>query len=200
MNRPFAWLRSQLRSLAHNQRGVAAVEFALIAPILFVLYFLSMEVSQAIETNKKVSRISSMVADLVTQGSMSATTLDEIMDIGKAIVYPYNRTVPSIEIIGIEVTNENKPRARVAWSRKSVNNKTSAGTTKGTEVSIPESLKVKGTFLVQVKASLDYRPVITWAADAKASLGLVGAFDRIQMGESYYLRPRTTSTITCNNC
>ena len=50
-----------------DRRGIAAVEFALIMPILLIMYFLTMEASQAIETSKKVSRIGSMVADLVTQ-------------------------------------------------------------------------------------------------------------------------------------
>ncbi|WP_342214186.1 TadE/TadG family type IV pilus assembly protein [Aminobacter anthyllidis] len=59
--------RSCTRALIGDKRGVAAIEFAIIAPLLLSLYFVTMEVSQGIETNKKVSRVGSMVADLVTQ-------------------------------------------------------------------------------------------------------------------------------------
>ena len=62
-----AKLRAWIARAAADRRGVAAIEFALVAPLLLCMYFVTMEVSQAIETNKKVSRIGSMVADLVTQ-------------------------------------------------------------------------------------------------------------------------------------
>ncbi|RVB65100.1 pilus assembly protein, partial [Mesorhizobium sp. M7A.F.Ca.CA.002.04.1.1] len=65
-----------------DRRGIAAVEFALIMPILLIMYFLTMEASQAIETSKKVSRIGSMVADLVTQQtSVLKADVDAIMQI-----------------------------------------------------------------------------------------------------------------------
>ena len=43
-------------ALLGDRRGVAALEFALIAPLLLSMYFVTMEVAQAIESNKKVGR------------------------------------------------------------------------------------------------------------------------------------------------
>ncbi|TIV71910.1 MAG: pilus assembly protein, partial [Mesorhizobium sp.] len=66
-----------------DRRGVAAIEFAFIVPVLLIMYFITMEASQAIETSKKVSRIGSMVADLVTQQqTVVKANLDAIMKIG----------------------------------------------------------------------------------------------------------------------
>ena len=48
-------------------RGVAALEFAIIAPILILMLVGTLEISLAIAVNRKVSRISSTVADLITQ-------------------------------------------------------------------------------------------------------------------------------------
>ncbi|MBE0692234.1 MAG: pilus assembly protein, partial [Aquamicrobium sp.] len=78
------WLPKAIRKLGGviaDRRGVAAIEFAFIAPLLLMLYFVTMEVAQGIETNKKVSRVGSMVADLVTQQSreISTSDLDPIM-------------------------------------------------------------------------------------------------------------------------
>src|SRR3954452_22450510 len=102
-----------------NRRGVAAVEFALIAPVLLVMYFITMEASQAIETSKKVSRIGSMVADLVTQQtSVVKADLDAIMKIGTSTLQPYTRSKPSITITAIQVTDETTPKVQVVWSRK----------------------------------------------------------------------------------
>jgi len=194
-------ITAAVSSMVRDRRGVAAVEFAMIAPLLLVLYFMTMEVTLALETNKKVSRISSMVADLVTQQSeVKKADLDAIINIGEAIIYPYDRSFPSIEIVGIEITDENNPKAKVAWSRKAVNNSPSAGPAQGTEVTIPTDLKIRGTFLVRVETTLGYRPIIAWAADQKASLGLMSAFDNISMKETYYLRARTSAKVECQDC
>lgn len=192
---------TKLAALLADRRGVAALEFALIAPLLLTMYFVTMEVGQGIETNKKVGRSASMVADLVTQQQTTTKSdLDAILKIGNAILQPYNRSKPTIIITAIEITDETTPKVKVAWSRKMKNGAFSADKTPGTIISIPEKLKIKGSYLVHVTAQLDYRPVIAWAADDKSTLGLTAAFDELDMGEGYYLRPRMSSTITCSDC
>lgn len=192
----------RLRALASDRRGVAAVEFAFIAPVLLSLYFVTMEVSQAIETNKKVSRVGSMVADLVTQqpSEVPRDELEAIMKIGGAILQPYNRSQPTITITAIYLTDENNPKAEVRWSRKMTGTSFGQGPAKKSITSVPDTLKIRDTFLIRVTSELDYRPVITWAAENKASLGLAAAFDRISMEETYYLRPRMTDKIDCKGC
>ena len=59
--------KSRIARLLGDRRGAAAIEFAFIAPLLLSMYLVTMEVSQAIEVNKKIARVGSMVADLVTQ-------------------------------------------------------------------------------------------------------------------------------------
>ncbi len=196
-----ARLLTGLRCFARDRRGVAALEFALIVPLLLMLYFVTMEVAQAIETNKKVGRVGSMVADLVTQQQeMSTTELEGIMRIGEATLQPYNRSQPNITITAIEVTDEATPKVQVVWSRRLINGSFSAGSAKGTPIVIPPALRIRGSFLIRADATLDYSPVITWAAESKAPLGLTSAFDSIAMSETYYLRPRMSMTIPCSNC
>lgn len=193
------WRRA--RDILRDRRGVAAVEFAFIAPILLSLYFVSMEVSQGIEANKKVGRIGSMVADLVTQQQqVTKAELEAIMEIGGAILQPYNRTKPEVIVTAIKISDEEVPKVKVAWSRKMASGVYSEPFTKGTDVEIPEKLKIRNTFLIRVSGKLDYRPVITWSADQKTSLGLAAAFDNIQMMETYYLRPRMSTEIPCTGC
>ncbi len=142
-----------------------------------------------------------MVADLVTQQStLDRTELDAIMQIGGAILQPYNRTQPKIVVTAIRLSNDATPQVTVAWSRKLVNGVASVDAPIGAVTTVPPRLRMPGTFLVRVTSELDYRPVITWTAEQKASLGVVSAFDNIAMSETYYLRPRVTSEITCSNC
>lgn len=199
-------LMARLRRLLGDKRGVAAVEFAFIAPLLLSLYFMTMEVSQGIETNKKVGRIGSMVADLITQNQeISRTELEAVMEIGGAIVQPYNRSLPSVRVVAIRITDEENPKARVAWSRKMVGGTFSSVVANDTVVDIPDKLKIRNTFLIQVTGELNYRPVIAWTANGVSHedqklLGLGAAFDNIEMAETYYLRPRMSPEIPCKGC
>lgn len=191
----------RLGRLVADRRGVAALEFALIAPLLLSMYFLTMEVGQGIEANKKVGRAASMVADLVTQQQTTTKAeLNAILNIGSAILQPYNRSKPTIIITAIEVTDETTPKVKVAWSRKLSNGSYSVDQAAGTITTVPTALKIKGSFLVRVQSSLTYYPVITWAAGDKGTLGLTAAFDKLNMKETYYLRPRMTQAISCSDC
>jgi Flp pilus assembly protein TadG len=187
--------------LLRDRRGVAAVEFAFIVPLLLSMYFVTMEVSQAIETNKKVSRVGSMVADLVTQQqTISKSELNAILAIGEALLQPYNRSTPTITITAIEITDEPTPKVQVFWSRKLSNGAPSEGAGKGSTTTVPDALKTKGSFLVRVESDLQYKPVIAWAAADKPALGLTAAFSNISMLETYYLRPRMSQQISCGDC
>jgi Flp pilus assembly protein TadG len=184
-----------------DRRGVAAVEFAFVVPLLMSMYFVTMEVSQAIETNKKVSRIGSMVADLITQQqATSKSEVDAIMAIGGSLLQPYNRSLPKIVVTAIQITTDATPKVQVFWSRKLENGVTSADAAPGTITTVPASLNTPGSFLVRVDSYLAYKPVITWAAEDKPTLGLTAAFDNISMKETYYLRPRMSSQVTCSDC
>lgn len=193
--------KARLLRLVGDRRGVAALEFAMVAPVLLSLYFVTMEVAQGIEANKKVSRIGSMVADLVTQQqSISRSELEAIMQIGGAILLPYNRSQPDITVTAIKLTDKANPKAIVQWSRRMRNGVFMQGPVKGTETQVPTTLKIRDTFLIEVSASLEYRPVLTWTAENKAAIGLAASFDRIDMDESYFLRPRMTAEIDCSDC
>lgn len=193
--------RQSLHRILRDRRGVAAIEFAIIAPILLSLYFVTMEVSQGIEVNKKVGRAGSMIADLVTQQQkVTQSEVNAILRIGEAILQPYNRTRPTIIVTGVQMSDTATPEARVVWSRKIEDGSFAAGTAAGQPADVPTQLKIRNTFLIKVESRLGYAPVITWTAGQKQALGLLAAFDGIPMNEVYYLRPRMSQTITCSDC
>ena len=200
-----AQIRDRARQFARDRRGVAALEFALIVPLLLCLYFVTMEVAQAIETNKKVGRVGSLVADLVAQmPDIPKSELEGIMRIGEATLQPYNRSAVNITVTAIEVTDDATPKVQVVWSRKLIDGVFSAGPAKEAPITdLPPALKIKGSFLIRAESSLSYQPVLTWAAASattKSQLGLAAIFASIPMKETYYLRPRRSNTIPCADC
>ncbi|MBZ9822664.1 TadE/TadG family type IV pilus assembly protein [Mesorhizobium sp. CA4] len=194
-------ISAKVERFCRDRRGIAAIEFAFIVPVLLIMYFITMEASQAIETSKKVSRIGSMVADLVTQQqTVVKANLDAIMKIGGTTLLPYNRSAPSIIITAIQMSDEATPTVNVVWSRKLVGNTYSADAKPGDTTTVPSTLRIRNTFLIRVESDLGYKPIITWSASNSQGLGLTSAFSNISMSETYYLRPRRSPTIPCGDC
>ena len=160
-----------------------------------------MEVSQGIESNKKVSRAGSMIADLISQQqAITKGEIDAIMKLGEATLQPYNRSKGSIYVTAITISTDASPQAKELWSRKLANGTASIGAAKNSSVTVPVKLLVAGSFLVRVESVLNYKPVVTWAAEDTPALGLAASFADIPMNEKYYLRPRISQTIPCSDC
>jgi len=190
-------LRVGFARLIPDRRGVAAVEFALVAPLLLSMYFVTVEVALGIEANRKVGRVGSMVADLITQNSeITPDQLKAIMKIGESIMQPYNRSAPKIVATAIEIAADSE--ITVAWSGKLENGTFTKGSV--TSATVPPALNKPGSFLVRVESELIYKPLIIWSKEAKPTLGLLAAFDSINMKETYYLRPRMSPTVKCDDC
>ncbi|GHD15392.1 TadE/TadG family type IV pilus assembly protein [Tianweitania populi] len=194
-------LNAHVITFIRDQRGAAAIEFAFVVPILLCMYLMTMEISQAIETNKKLGRAGTLVGDLVTQqAEVTSSELDGILQIGDSLLQPYNRTKPVITVTAINVERDTRSRAlagKVSWSRRMAGNTFAATTAK--EVDVPDFLLIEGTFVIRVDAALNYEPVLLNAAKGNA-LGIGAAFDGISMGETYFMRPRRSTTIPCTGC
>ena len=189
-------IAQKLRAFGRHKDGAAAVEFALVVPIMLTLYFGTMEFSQAIEVNKKAGRASSLVADLVAQQAViSQSEIIAIAKIAAATLQPYNRDEPIVEVVGIQITDTATPKALVAWSQRVTGGSGSSFLAVGTEISIPGELKIRNSFLVRGGLTVDYFPITTYTTNTSTK-GRKG----IAMGENYYLRPRTSPTITCPSC
>lgn len=65
---------------ARDQKGIAAIEFAFIAPIMIFMYFGMAEVATAISVDRKISHSANVAGDLATQTeTVSADEMTEIM-------------------------------------------------------------------------------------------------------------------------
>ena len=63
-----------------DEKGIAAIEFAFIAPIMLFMYFGMAEVATAISVDRKVSHSANVAGDLATQSeTISAAEMTEIM-------------------------------------------------------------------------------------------------------------------------
>lgn len=80
-----ARLARLIQRFARSREGVAAVEFALILPIMLTLYLGSIEVSRLISVDRRVTLVAGALGDLIArqQTSITAATVTSYMNLTK---------------------------------------------------------------------------------------------------------------------
>ena len=118
MMRVFARYISCLKRLARDASGVAAVEFALVLPVLMLLYLGSVEVARYVLINHKVEKATSTVADVVSQAeSMQTADLQVLLGAIQDFMVPYTFGANG-RVIVTSVSQDADPvtnAARVRW-------------------------------------------------------------------------------------
>ena len=95
-------IRSLIAGFARNDRGSAAVEFAVIVPIMLTLFFGVVEFSSGIAVDRKVTLVARTMSDLTSQSTtVTDTDLANFTTTGKAIMTPYDRVAAERDGVGI---------------------------------------------------------------------------------------------------
>lgn len=174
---------SLLRRLLGDERGISAVEFAMLAPVLIAFYLGLSEFCQGYMAQKRMGHASAMVADLVAQEeTVTAAAVDDIFDIGGLIMKPFPVAPLQQRVSSIMQTNG---VARVVWSRGDGMTPRTVGST----VSLPADLITDGESVIMSEATYDYDSPADYLMPAVT-----------QFSHSYYLRPRTSVQTTCASC
>lgn len=128
-SRPFRAVSGFLR----HRRGVAAVEFALLLPVLVLLYAGAGELAQAVITSRKVELLSRTLADLAARQSTSSqatstpapstalkqSTLQQMFNASMAILAPGSMTPLKMTLSAVDVVNKSNGLCcdfKVRWS------------------------------------------------------------------------------------
>lgn len=109
-----------LRRAAACESGVAAVEFALAAPILIALTFGGYEVSRFILIQQKTEKMAYAIADVTSQ--LDVVTADDLTDIFLAteqIMLPYAFAVDGRAVLTSVHRDEDANKPTVRWQCKS---------------------------------------------------------------------------------
>lgn len=198
-------LRRSARALRRDRRGVAAIEFAMLAPVMLVAFFGTVELCSAVAIDRKVTLIARTVSDLTSQSGTSSqpvplatsTSLQNIFSAGILMVAPYTDTPIKAQVSEIYVDSNGK--ATIQWSQAGVIQTPSD--TQATLVAssrnagdvvtsvVPTVLLVKQTYLIFSEVSYQYVPAV----------GYVMAKTGINLSDVSYTRPRQGTCITYNN-
>jgi Flp pilus assembly protein TadG len=173
-------------------RGVAAVEFAVIVPLMLTMFFGMVEFSNGVAVDRKVTLVARTLSDLTSQSlSVSDLDLTNFTTAARAILTPYSPTPLQSTITELYVDPVSLV-ARVQWSRGF------AVRTTGSTVTIPSQIQIGGTYLIFTEVNYRYTPAV----------GYVMAPTGVPLHDVAYTRPRqarcviypTPSTGSLPNC
>jgi len=106
-----------LRAFRKNKDGMAAVEFALVLPVMLTIFFGVMEFSRALTARAAVTTLTSTVADLVAQEkNPTAGDMANVFDAAGKILYPFSTANATITVYSIVDTGNKSAAGKVAWS------------------------------------------------------------------------------------
>lgn len=180
-------LLRRLARIARDRRGVSAVEFALVAPMMIGLYLGVAEVSEGVSADRKVSLAAAAAANLAAQVStISSSDMTNILDATSSVINPYDASKLKITISCIAIdANKN---ARVKWSVTRNGTARSVGTY--TFDSSNTALAVASTYLLLGEASYTYQPTVGYTISGT-----------LVLSDKMFMSPRisapTYGTTTC---
>lgn len=174
-----------LREFRKSKKGLAAVEFAFIAPVLGTLLVGTIEVCNALVCKQKITSVASSVADLVAQtSSVSASDLSNIFSAGNALIYPYPTS--GAKIVVSSILSDGTGNGTVAWSQAS----TGTGLTLNSAFTVPTGLMTAAS-CAKNACSIIYTTV-TYSYTSPLGKFFVGA---VTMSDYFYARPRESATV-----
>ncbi|MGB3812794.1 MAG: TadE/TadG family type IV pilus assembly protein [Shinella sp.] len=182
-------LLMRMRRFLTDRRGVGAIEFAIVAPLMIMAYIGAFEISVAVSMSRKVSRASSTVSDLLTRSkTTSATTLAAMTDVTKNIVAPFSQDGHTLKITGIAVNAAGQ--ATIAWSHGAG---ADAAYAKGAAVTLPKDMTATSTFLVRTEYAVPHTILLM-------APGLSADLRKFDLKRTSFFRQREGDGITCSGC
>ena len=110
--------KNSLKQFLGDRRGVAALEFALVVPILITALFGLYELDQAIIAQRSVNHIAATVGDLTAQAAfVGDSDVSDMFAVGNYMLSPFPSDSLSMRITSIYMTTAKV--AKVDWSKSS---------------------------------------------------------------------------------
>jgi len=196
---------SRLRRLCADRRGVAAVEFALILPLMLLLYLGTSELTQGVMASRKATLVARALSDLTGQLAAGSTMTDaeatNIFNAATAVMSPFSTsslkmTITSVEFVANSAAT-NKYDAKPRWTivRNNATPRACAilgavsNTTKPASNNMPNGMYQSGSIIV-ADVSYTYDPPF-----GKALLEWSKTASVINMSQTTYMRPRNQTLI-----
>jgi len=169
-------------------RGAAAIEFALILPVLVLLYGVGFEVCQAATVNRKLTDTTVQLANVTSQyTSVAKSDISTIMNASSETMTPFPNSALALTLS--EVNIDANGNAKVCWSEAFLDGVALQGNVLTTPPKAPPSLMTPNSSYIVVESTYAYTPVI--AGDFMPAMTL---------SDQSFMLPRDSGSIPCTDC
>ena len=179
------------RRLRGDTRGVAAVEFALIIPLVIVVYAGGFEIAQAATVYRKVTDTTVQLANVTSQYTTLTYPQDfnTVFGASSQIMAPYSTGPLTITLSEVTTDSSGSTSAKVIWTQSYANGTPGACATSGTPVTLPTGLPSPSSNYILVQTTYQYTSTVGSA--------FVG---NIPMKDQIFMIPRESLSIPCPTC
>ncbi len=169
-----------------DRRGMSAVEFCLIFPVLMLAYIGAVETGNLLTIYRRTYQIATTAADLTAQTkSVSTSDLGDIVAASSSILTPYSTTPLKVVISSVVADNNNN--GKVAWSYASKG----SGRATNSAYNVPTGLTDPGSSVIVSEITYGFTPLVDMPQFFSP-----GSFD---IKRTFYERPRKSLTVSKTN-
>ena len=174
MKSPFA----RLGKLRSSDKGISAIEFALIAPVMVLIYFACIELSLMMVLDRKVTSAASSLGDLVARAAIiDDDDLDDIIEATRMILEPNDVSDARIRVTSIY---DDDGTNRVAWSDA----RNLQPYAEETTIVVPDDLVPENGSVIYAEVEFDYVSQLGYFITTTKTLR-----------DEFYLRPRRVTHV-----
>jgi len=164
-----------LKSIATNQDGVSAIEFALIAPLLVTMYFGGIEISLLMQADRRITTTTATIGDLASRATvLNSGDIADIFAAGDQLLFPLAPSQAEVRLSSL-VADANGV-VTVAWSDACG----VAPRDRGSSIdNLPAGIVPDSSSVILAEVTYDYASEIDFLPAAQKRLA-----------DQFYLRPR----------
>jgi Flp pilus assembly protein TadG len=157
-------LALRLQHVVPARDGVAAVEFAMVLPVMVLMYLGMTELTFAVNTDRKITLLSRTLADLTGRAtSVNTADMDTIFNAASSVMAPYSSDQAKLSIVvkdtGTKDVNGNAIlKGTVCWSTARGPG-SPVGLAKGSTVTVPDGFQTADSSYILANVEMPYSPV-----------------------------------------
>ena len=178
------------RRWGRDTSGMAAIEFAMIVPIMAVMFIGAVELSQAIIVDRRVTAIAATTADLVARAEtqISQSDITDIMRASSFILAPYPRNQLQIVVRELQSSPTSATVVKESWNcTYNGTGQTLVCNCMNASKTIPGNLIGTNDAVVLAEVTYGYQPLV-FDYFMKRNWGSTGT--SYLLSESTYQKPR----------
>jgi len=168
-----------IQGICYNEKGISAVEFALIAPLMVLIYFGCIELSLLMRVDRRVTTTASSLGDLTARlVTVSDADMNELFDAASVTMQPYSALNARMRITS--VVDNGDGQTRVDWSDGHLMTPYATDAL----ITVPPGLVPSPGSVIVAEVEFEYESTVGFVLDASQTLSDV-----------FYLRPRRVTQI-----